>query len=151
MTPEPPSDFAHAPHELVVLGTCAHAHPSVGFCMRSYHLCAAAHAGGEHTHLWGCLHLCTRIQACVYFSPRDYSVRAFPSACPPVGLCAPVHTGAAALVRLPVKRTYSMSWQTLSVKGQKESNFSFVGHTVSVTTIQPCHCGTKAAKDKVSD
>lgn len=81
---------------------------------------------------------------CLFQSTCDYSVCAFPSACPPVGLCA------AALVHLPVKSTYSMSWQTLSVKGQKESNFCFVGHTVSVTTIQPCHCGTKAAKDKVS-
>lgn len=39
------------------------------------------------------------------------------------------------------------SQQTFTVQGQRISILSLVGHMVSITTTQFCHCSMKAATD----
>ena len=49
-----------------------------------------------------------------------------------------------------ISYTLNRTWETFSVKAQIINILSSIGHIVSVTTTQLCHCNTKAAQDNTT-
>lgn len=62
-----------------------------------------------------------------------------------MGMTTPSHVG------IHTSQILSELLQTFSVKGQTANTFGLEGHTVTITTIQLCHCITKAATDVISN